>query len=220
MKSCWLNRTNNRDCILFMAGWGMGPEPFKSMVPEEVAVLMIYDYRNIDQLDIRALLPDTPRLHLLAWSMGVWAAGRLLTEIRFSSATAVGGTCRPIDDKLGIPEQVFDETIDNFSPAVLANFYSAMFDSPGQARRFLDTPPDRPLQELKEELMNLRSACRMQPEVKDIFNSRLVTSRDRIFPARNQIRAWGRDNCKSIPLPHFPFYQQPDWLELSGQAGT
>jgi len=108
----------------------------------------------------------------------------------------------------------FDETIDNFSPVVLNDFYSAMFDSSDEAQRFLHSPPARPLQELKEELIALRSACRLQPEAKDIFDRRLVTSRDRIFPARNQVRAWGRHNCESMALPHFPFYQWPSWAEL------
>jgi biotin synthesis protein BioG len=213
MKTRWLHQKNNPDCIMFMAGWGMGPEPFQQMAAGPVDVLMVYDYRNLDAFDLRSLLPATQHLHLLAWSMGVWAAGRLLADINFASATAIGGTCRPIDDKRGIPGRVFDETIDNFSPAVLNNFYSAMFDSPEEAQRFLQTSPARPLQELKEELIGLRSACRVQPEVEDIFDRRLVTSRDRIFPARNQVRAWGRDNVESIALPHFPFYQ---W---SGRTG-
>ena len=214
MKTYWLNRKNNPDCILFMAGWGMGAEPFKELVHGPVDVIMACDYRNLDDLEISSLLPDTRRVHLLAWSMGVWVAGRLLADIAFASATAIGGTCRPIDDKLGIPGRVFDETIDNFSPVVLNDFYSAMFDSSDEAQRFLHSSPARPLQELKEELIALRSACRLQPEAKDIFDRRLVTSRDRIFPARNQVRAWGRENIESIALPHFPFYQWPGWTGL------
>ena len=108
MQGCWLNREGTQSCILFMAGWGMGPEPFKELVHGPVDVIMVYDYRNLDDFEISTLLPDTRRLHLLAWSMGVWAAGRLLADIDFASATAIGGPCRPIDDKRGIPGQVFE----------------------------------------------------------------------------------------------------------------
>ncbi len=216
MQISWLNRENNPDCILFMAGWGMGPEPFQAMAAGSVDLVMVYDYRSLKDCDLSALLPDNKncRIHLLAWSMGVWVAGRLLQDFSFSSATAIGGTCRPIDDRYGIPCRLFDDTIDDFSPAVLTNFYTSMFDSPEQADQFLNHLPDRPLEELKEELIALRAACRTRPEVPDIFDRRIVTTRDRIFPARNQIRAWSRDNCESIALPHFPFYKWSNWAEL------
>jgi biotin synthesis protein BioG len=216
MKTCWLNRKNNPDCILFMAGWGMGPEPFRDMAAGPVDLLMTYDYRSLDDCDLSSLLQEnnSRHIHLLAWSMGVWLTGSLPADIPFSSATAIGGTCRPIDDRYGIPCRVFDDMIDDFSPAALTGFYSAMFDSSKQADRFLNHRPDRPLEELKEELIVLRAACRSKPEVPDVFGRRIATSRDRIFPARNQIRAWGRDNCEAISLAHFPFYQWSSWAEL------
>ena len=222
MQISWLNRENNPDCILFMAGWGMGPEPFQAMTAGPVDLVMVYDYRSLEDCGLLSLLSDIKncRIHLLAWSMGIWAAGRLLQDscstATFSSTTAVGGTCRPIDDKYGIPCRVFDDTIHDFSPSVLTNFYSAMFEGPEQSDHFLNHLPDRPPEELKEELIALRAACRNKPEVPDIFDRRIVTTRDRIFPARNQIRAWGRDNCESIALPHFPFYQWSSWAELLG----
>ena len=220
MQLQWLNRDNNPDCILFMAGWGMGPEPFQDMAAGPVDVVMVYDYQNLEDCDLHSLLPQNSkcRIHLLAWSMGVWVAGRLLQDLfspsTFSSTTAIGGTCRPIDDRYGIPCQVFDDMIHDFSPAVLNDFYSAMFDNTEQADQFLNYPPNRPEEELKKELVSLRAACRVMPEVPDIFQRRIVTTRDRIFPPRNQIRSWDRDNCESIALPHFPFYQWSSWAEL------
>ncbi len=214
MKTCWLNREGNPDCILFMAGWGMGPEPFQQMTAGPMDVIMVYDYRRLDHADLLSQLPENSRIHLLSWSMGVWVAGKLFQQNKFSSTTAIGGTCRPIDDAYGLPEQLFDATINNFSPVILNNFYSAMFDNPEQAQWFLDNPPNRSPVGLQEELIALRTACRVQPEVKDIFDHKIVTSRDRIFPARNQIRAWGRQNCETMAQPHFPFYQWASWAEL------
>ncbi|MEA2114946.1 MAG: DUF452 family protein [Thermodesulfobacteriota bacterium] len=216
MQFHWLNRDNNPDCILFVAGWGMGPEPFQNMAAGPVDLIMVYDYRYLDEFNLSALPFDLTNynLHLLAWSMGVWVAGRLLHNFSFSSATAIGGTCKPIDDRYGIPYRLFDDTIADFSPAVLNNFYTSMFDNMDQSDQFLNNRPNRPLEGLKEELVSLRAACRIMPEVPDIFQRRIVTSRDRIFPGRNQIRFWGRDNCESIALPHFPFYQWSSWAEL------
>ncbi len=224
MQFHWLNRENNPDCILFMAGWGMSPEPFQDIAAGPVDLIMVYDYHNLKDCDICSLLPKNSkcRIHLLAWSMGVWVAGRLLQDLcspstsTFNSTTAIGGTCRPIDDRYGIPCQVFDDMIHDFSPAALNDFYSAMFDSAEQADQFLNHPPNRPEEELKKELVSLRAACRIMPEVPDIFQRRIVTTRDRIFPPRNQIRSWDRDKCESIALPHFPFYQWSSWAELLG----
>jgi biotin synthesis protein BioG len=194
----------------------MSPEPFQDMAAGPVDVVMACDYRSLDEFNLSALPSDLKNynIHLLAWSMGVWVAGGLLNNFSFSSATAIGGTCRPIDDRYGIPCQVFDDMIHDFSPAVLNDFYSAMFGSSEQIDQFLNHPPNRPEEELKEELVSLRAACRVMPEIPDIFQRRIVTSRDRIFPPRNQIRSWGRDNCESVALPHFPFYQWSSWAEL------
>ena len=214
MQTCWLNQNNNPDCILFMAGWGMGPEPFRTIHCEAVDVLMVYDYRSLEDCDLAALLPAKRRLHLLAWSLGVWVAGRLLEHVVFSSSTALGGTCRPVDDRYGIPGQVFTDTIARFSPAAVHDFYGAMFDNAAQTGQFFADRPDRPLAELKEELVLLYDSCQRNPEAADIFQTHIVTSRDRIFPARNQVRAWGRQNCISLALAQFPFYQWHAWAKL------
>jgi biotin synthesis protein BioG len=217
MQFQWLNRAGNPDCILFMAGWSMALEPFQVLAAKSVDVLMVYDYRDLDDRELCAQLHNIQhhRLHLLAWSMGVWVAAQVLKDFcltsPFSSATAIGGTCKPIDDKYGIPCSVFDEIINRFSPAGLTGFWSSMFDSKEQEKQFLNHAPARPVEELKQELISLRQACKQLPEPVDIFQHRIVTSRDRIFSPRNQIRAWGRKNCDTVALPHFPFYQWPDW---------
>ncbi|WP_417912426.1 alpha/beta fold hydrolase [Candidatus Electronema sp. TJ] len=211
MRSCWLRRGEGKDCLLFMAGWGMGPEPFQDADFGCADVLMLYDYRSMDD-SFLAELPQEKPLHLLAWSMGVWAAAWLaehrpcFAALRFSTATAVGGTLRPIDEQRGIPTESFEKMLDEFSPLVLENFYRSMFSSSEEAERFLvRRPQQRPWQELREELRCLRDLCHSCPPPPDIYSRRIVTSRDRIFPARNQLRAWGRDCCETLPLPHFPF---------------
>jgi biotin synthesis protein BioG len=230
MKTFWLNQQNNQDCILFMAGWGMAPEPFLDIASGPVDVLMVYDYRTIDEdeCDLPTLPSSTNsqrKIHLLAWSMGVWAAAKLVRNgtlpcRSFSSATAVGGTCQPVHDQFGIPEQMFDRTVRDFSPEVLEEFYRSMFDSDQEEEQFLRhmAKTKRSVEELRQELIALRTACEDLPDVSeelaDVFKNRIVTGRDRVFPARNQMRAWGRKTCASVPLPHFPFYQWSSWAEI------
>ena len=223
MRHYWLNRQANRDAILFMAGWGMAPEPFLNIPAGNVDVLMIYDYCQLETGSLMDLLTENreQNWHLLAWSMGVWVAAGIFADEAdlFVSRTAVGGTCRPVDDRYGIPEQLFISTIKGFSPQVLRDFYASMFDSREQAELFLEQSPQRSLAEIKEELMQLYAVSKEEPAKTDIFQHHLVTSRDRIFPARNQIRAWGRQNCQTIALPHFPFYQWQGWEYLLEKSG-
>ncbi len=235
MKICWLNQKDNPDCILFMAGWGMVPEPFSHMVFGSVDILMAYDYRTVDEADFSALLNAVQlkrhrKIHLLAWSMGVWVTAMLwrdssFANLPFSSTTAIGGTCQPIHDQFGIPEQVFDRTARELSPAVLEDFYRSMFDSDTEADLFLGhvAKTNRSVEELRRELVALRRFCTDLPDLASssdstagtsIFANRIVTSRDRVFPVRNQVRAWGRKTCTPLPLPHFPFYQWSSWAEM------
>ncbi|MCI5224547.1 MAG: DUF452 family protein [Candidatus Electrothrix sp. AR4] len=222
MKTCWLNQQDNQDCIVFMAGWGMMPEPFMDIPPGSTDVLMVYNYRTMDDWDFPDFLrKNSPKnIHLLAWSMGVWTAAMLLrndlqTCRSFSSTTAVGGTCQPIHDRFGIPEQTFDRTIRDLSPAALVAFYRSMFDNSEEAEQFLQHRPHRhrPLADLRLELTALRRICGELSDIPNIFKNRIVTRRDQIFPARNQMRAWGRNACTSVALPHFPFYQWSSWAE-------
>ena len=155
MKTCWLHQQGNQDCLLFMAGWGMCPEPFHDIPARSVDVLMLYDYRSMDCEDISSALENLQekapyrKIHLLAWSMGVWAASMLfanktlsvpgltppLTSM-FASTIAIGGTCHPIHDKLGIPENNFADMAERLSPARVKTFHRSMFADEQQANRF------------------------------------------------------------------------------------
>ena len=213
MKSCWLRGNGSRDCLVFMAGWGMGPEPFAELASGPADLLLLYDYRTLDDA-VLADLHGREHLHLLAWSMGVWAAAwlqqrsELFSALHFQSATAVGGTLRPVDDQHGIPVQGFAEMLRDVSAEKMEAFYRSMFDCEEEADHFLCRRPQRACAELREELGCLHDLCRCSGDVPDIYSRRIVTSRDRIFPARNQLRAWGRQKCLAAALPHFPFYRQ------------
>jgi hypothetical protein len=238
MKTCWLHQQENQDCLLFMAGWGMCPEPFQDIPAGSVDVLMLYDYRSMAFEDISSALEDLQRnlqenfqkkapyrkIHLLAWSMGVWAASMLsrndeFFDSRLTTATAIGGTCHPIHDKLGIPEQNFANMAEQLSPAGLEAFQHSMFADEQEANRFTVSfrKGKRSFEELQQELLALATVYttyKVQPDVPNIYTSRIVTGRDQIFPARNQVRAWGRKKCRSLSLPHFPFYHWPSWSAM------
>lgn len=229
MKTCWLHQQGRQDCLLFFAGWGMHPEPFFDIPSGTVDVLMISDYRSLEYTELASFLQDlgqetsSTRFHLLAWSMGVWVASMLSAQQIFSplsltltSSIAIAGTCFPIHDRLGIPAQNFANMIEQLSPARYKVFQRSMFADKQEADTFTRSfqRNRRSIKELHQELIVLATASRQQPEVPDIYTSRVVTGRDRIFPARHQVRAWGRKNCRTVSLPHFPFYHWPSWSAM------
>jgi len=110
--------------------------------------------------------------------------------------------------------------IDTFSEATLEQFYSDMLSDRADAERFLSHRPRRRPENVLAELIRLRQAYRQHGPAKDIFSRKIVGSRDRIFPARNQIRSWGKKNCAVIKAPHFPFYGWQSWEHLPAGART
>ena len=217
MHYSWLRRDNLDDCILFFAGWGMDPTPFQLVDPGNVDLCMVYDYRQLEPVPMDPFTGYT-RIHLVAWSMGVWAAGQLLADntALFATRTAIGGTLTPIDDKNGIPQEKYNHLTSTFNKQTLFTFYHDMFDDAQQATLFLAHHPKRTVSELREELEAFRAAFYRLGSGRNIFSKKIITSRDRIFSARNQLRAWGKDNGTRVaPWPHFPFYSLSGWCDLT-----
>ncbi len=210
MRDSWLIRENNSRCILFMAGWSMGPEPFVGLATGKYDLYLCYDYRSLD-------LPNLSWIHtyeqvdLLAWSMGVWVAAQTLAKMStcFTSATALAGTLHPIDDRRGIPVVAYEGMERSLTQDALDRFHASMFADAAARQRFMDNRPKRTLASVREELACLHQYIRAaETTPRDIFSHRIVTTRDSIFPARNQLRAWGKQCSKQKKWPHFPFYSE------------
>ena len=222
MQTCWLRRDGHPACLLFFAGWGMDPAPFQALLPENRDLLMVYDYRDLATPNLADLLPGQyQRLDLLAWSMGVWVASRLLAGVRqrFGATVAVNGTLTPIDDLRGIPAQAYASLLATFSPVTLDDFYQNMFSDPAELELFLAHRPRRPAEAIQAELAALRDHYLAHGPAADIYSHKLAGRRDRVFAVRAQVRAWGRESCQTFPGPHFPFYAQ-SWEQLLGTEAS
>jgi pimeloyl-[acyl-carrier protein] methyl ester esterase len=220
MQSCWLNRTGQGSCLLFFAGWGMDPSPFRPVVAEGYDLLMLYDYRQLELSEpLAPLLRTYQRLALVAWSMGVWVAARLMADFRqhFETVVALNGTLAPIDGERGIPPQVYGDMLDGFSPATLQDFYASMFVDQAGLKQFQAHAPCRPATEIREELAALRTHYLALGPGADIYTRVYAGSRDRIFPVRTQVRSWGKKRCRIFRGPHFPFYDL-GWNQFLGET--
>ncbi len=215
MQLSWVCKGNNPACILFMNGWGMDPLPFTPLTSLRHDLLMVDDYRVLEPLPLQEL-QGYEQLHLVAWSMGVWMAAHILQHqtALFTSSTAIGGTLTPIDDKRGIPRESYTSIIDNFTPEALDGFYHSMFDDDSNIHQFMGNRPHRSSVALHKELICFKQQVEHYGPGKDIYSHKIITGRDRVFPARNQLRAWGKKNSTLTNWPHFPFYQFADWSEI------
>lgn len=193
----------------------MDPTPFQALSPGDCDLCMVYDYRQLAPVSLEPFA-RYERLHLVAWSMGVWVASHLLADQvgSFASCTAIGGTLAPVDAKRGIPPEIYADMAGNFNQEVLESFYRSMFDSEELLARFLEHRPQRNLHELQDEMVAFNNFFVQYGPGKDLYTQKIITSRDRIFSGRNQMRAWGKGSGTILNWPHFPFYLLSSWREL------
>ena len=114
MKQLFIKKENSPRLLLFFAGWGSDENLFRRTVAEGYDCLLCFDYRTLE-FDY-SLLDGYREIRLLAWSMGVWVAGQILSGHTYpwEMKLAVNGTPFPIDDRQGIAEAVFHGTLENF----------------------------------------------------------------------------------------------------------
>ena len=218
MQGTWLHHSNRKACLLFFAGWGMDPQPFRLLDPGDLDVHMVWDYRHDQGLEVRRFA-GYETLHLVAWSMGVYMSGHLAADFvaRLDTAVAINGTLKPIHDRYGIPRAAYQTMIQRLDGRQVRDFYARMF-MPGEKDRelFFAHQPRRTSRDLRQELVALQEHYRAHGPGRDIFTVHIASSRDTIFPVRNQRRFWGRHNCRLIRAGHFPFYTKKTWAWWAG----
>lgn len=221
MKAHWLNRQNNKNLIVFFAGWSFDYNPFCNH-PEcgDNDLLMIYDYNNMDIPDELKTLNNYESKILAAWSMGVFTAylNRVLFE-DFNKKIAVNGTITPVDDKFGIPVKIFELTLKHAASGLGGKFYKNVFQTLKEYEEYLKNPVQRSIENRVEELENLYDLIRQQPADFDgekFYDCAVVCQNDKIIPSANQSASHNKNNVPVISLDcgHFPFYNFSKWDEI------
>lgn len=207
--------------LLFFAGWSASPELFTRLKADEGTDVMIcYDYRDL------AFEEDLTRyedIHLIAWSMGVRMAELAIGgKYTLSTAIAINGTSRPIDDHYGIPVDIFRGTLDNLTTEGLRRFNRRMCGSRDTLAVYEAVAP-RPLEEVRDELQHIYDLCQDEPQPDAAhkhtpirWTRAIISSNDRIFPAANQLEYWltRRPEVLEINSSHYPFFLWKQWNEL------
>ncbi|MDR0430324.1 MAG: DUF452 family protein [Tannerellaceae bacterium] len=198
------SRHPSQKLLLFFAGWGMDENPFAEYCNTDCDFMITYDYDSLSFDD--TFLKSYNEIKIVAWSMGVWAASQLLQDKDFPvvESTAINGTIFPIDDKKGIPDKIFDATLNNLNENTLYKFQRRMCGSSDALKRFLDKPPTRGIDSLRKELTSIGKSA-LSPNASNFNWSKVyISNRDKIFPPENQLRAWEGANYTVIDEEHYP----------------
>ncbi len=199
--------------LLFFGGWGSdtnifgglrgaNPEYFNGIESvKECDVMLCYDYTSL-AFDPSVITPYK-RVLVQGWSMGVWVAGVVLSQlpelsVRIIKSVAINGTPTPVDDTMGIPTAIFRGTLDNFSPATLSRFRRRMCGGVDGVAEFLSLKPCRSVESLWEELSALYSNIQTLDTPCFHWDLAVIGVEDKIFSMENQLNSWSSGYTKEF----------------------
>ena len=220
MKQLFIKKENSPHLLLFFAGWVSDENLFRRTVAEGYDCLLCFDYRTLE-FDY-SLLNGYREIRLLAWSMGVWVAGQILSGHTYpwEMKLAVNGTPFPIDDRRGIAEAVFHGTLENFSDAALARFRRRICGGAGQVKEFLSHQPYRTTEELGAELAALEHEVGKVQPAAFVWDKAIIGLCDKIFIPANQRTAWTGTEVMEMEAEHYDTVLFDRLLEGKGEEWT
>lgn len=81
------NKRQASPAIAIFAGWGADETPFKDYQPADSDYMLCYDYRTLD-FDA-SLLKGYKKINVIGWSMGVWAASRVMDKLQETDTSLI-----------------------------------------------------------------------------------------------------------------------------------
>ncbi len=200
--------------LIFFGGFYTDYNCFEEFDTKTSDILFINDYSNLDFEELRYFdFSPYSEINLIAYSYGVWAANeaykaRALPEI--NKSVAISGTYYPVHEKYGINPKVFNIMLNALSMDTMAKFRENM--SSGGAGGEIKQA-ERTLENLREELINIKKYSIMQNEADEFeFETYVMTKNDKIFPCRAQenffnLRDWKNTHSVILNTGHFPFFE-------------
>ena len=208
MKQHFIMKNNRQHLLLFFAGWGMDETPFLTVHPTDKDRMICYDYRTL-AFD-SGLLQAYSQITLIAWSMGVWAASQIMKQyphLPVFQSIAINGTLYPIHETKGIAPSLFDGTLQGLNEQTLQKFQRRMCGSTAGYKAFQTVSPQRPVEELKEELAAIRQQYFSLPPSDFKWRKAIIGKDDRIFLPDSQYLAW-KNQADSLEQVEAAHYQQ------------
>lgn len=209
MKQQFLSKTPGcRRLILLFLGWGMTPELFPGLHRQGYDLLALWGYGDGKSVGERELA-QYDEIVVVAWSLGVRAACEWLrhTTLPITRCVAVNGTTAHISDTKGIPERIFEGTLEGLSDMSLRKFRRRMCRSAAEFAAL--SFPDIPIAELKAELYFFDNLMPKFGLVNRRWDKAIIGADDAIFTAANQLAYWQDTDITILPeVGHFPPLQR------------
>ena len=218
MQAHWLNKNNNKNLIVFFAGWSFDYYPFISLGKNDYDILFVYDY---NELSIPKEFDDFKfyeNKNLITWSMGVFVAYLLKDHFKdFNYKLAINGTVTPVDDNFGIPVRMFELTLKHAAKGLEGKFYQNLFLTEEEFSLYSSYPIRRTIENRASELENLYKLIKnTNIEYERFYDLAIVSDYDKIIPPKNQIASHTKNNVPVITVPygHYLFYYFSTWDEI------
>lgn len=211
MKTYIRRREENDHLIVFYGDWGTDDNLFTPLCNNDFDSIIFYNYSANEAL----VLPEKKYykfVALIGWSLGVWAAEYLFhkTGIIPDMTIAVNGTPLPADENYGIPQRIFEGTLNNISEKAVHKFYLRMFGDQTTLMKYIDRLPQRTLKSLQDELRWIYNRTMEQTEPGFRWDYVVRSRENRVYPVKNMSAYWEKRKETSqivLPLPHYMFYE-------------
>ncbi|EAK0366408.1 TPA: DUF452 family protein [Campylobacter jejuni] len=193
---------DSKKLIVAFGGFASHPSHF-SHLKSDKNVILFYDYENFDlNFNFKAF----DELFLIAFSMGVCVANRLLKELNFKQKIAINGTNLGIDKSKGIHPTIFKKTLQNFK---LEHFKEALFkERKSLAKDFIFKDEKA----LKIELEKLFDFALTKQEENLLWDKVYSSKEDEIFPPNALKNSF--KNLIFLDESHFAFFDFKTWDEI------
>ncbi|RTI73789.1 pimeloyl-ACP methyl esterase BioG family protein [Campylobacter jejuni] len=193
---------DSKKLIVVFGGFASHPSHF-SHLKSDKNVILFYDYENFDlNFNFKAF----DELFLIAFSMGVCVANRLLKELNFKQKIAINGTNLGIDKSKGIHLTIFKKTLQNFK---LEHFKEALFKERKSLTKDFIFKDEKVL---KIELEKLFDFALTKQEENWLWDKVYSSKKDEIFPPNALKNSF--KNLIFLDEPHFAFFHFKTWDEL------
>lgn len=186
-------RNDSQRLLLIYAGWSTEPCIYADAMMPGWDLAVVYGYED-EELDT-SFLDEYLTIYLFAWSLGVLMAERSLPPRRITAAFAVNGTLVPVNDSLGIPESIYNGTLDGLCEKTLRKFRRRMMPDAETFRELFDDGDDADIPTLKRSLALVREISADTEHLKEPhlpWTRAYIGKDDHIFPPENTRRYWER----------------------------
>lgn len=211
-----VRRPDNTRLILIVSGWSAGPEAVGDIEIKGWDVAVLYDFTELSVDE--EFLDSYYTVYLYAWSLGVLAASRLLSSEKITAAYAINGTLSPVDDAMGIPEDIYEGTLAGLDERNLRKFRLRMAGDKDRLA-MLEENGSNDIENLRLQLSNIRNLqhdTTKYPKQNLPWVRTFISKDDRIFPPANQRTAWEKE--KEVEIVPLSGYHYPDFKEIIGMT--